>query len=157
MPQPSSRPIGIFLIALFKLIKGALFVVLAISALKLLDRDIADIFWVWIIDIENRFVQNIFMRLDLIDNRMLEEISTVTVVMAGLFFTEGLGLLFQKRWAEYLAVFETGLFIPLEIYEFVRHTTVTKISLLGINIAVVMYLLYVLIRKSSVKTSPLPG
>jgi uncharacterized membrane protein (DUF2068 family) len=161
MPQPSSRPIGIFLIALFKLIKGALFVLLAISALKLLDRDIADIFWVWItrlhIDIENRFVQNIFMRLDLIDNRMLEEISAVTVVMAGLFFTEGLGLLFQKRWAEYLAVFETGLFIPLEIYEFVRHTTVTKISLLGINIAVVMYLLYVLIRKSSVKTSPLPG
>ena len=155
MPQPSSRPIGIFLIALFKLIKGTLFVALAISALKLLDRDIADIFWVWItrlhIDIENRFVQNIFMRLDLIDNRMLEEISTVTVVMAGLFFTEGLGLLFQKRWAEYMAVFETGLFIPLEIYELVRHATVTKVSLVAINVTAVVYLLVLLIKKSSVK------
>jgi uncharacterized membrane protein (DUF2068 family) len=155
MPQPSSRPIGIFLIALFKLIKGTLFVALAISALKLLDRDIADIFWVWItrlhIDIENRFVQSIFMRLDLIDNRLLKEISAATFFMAGLFFTEGLGLLFQKRWAEYMAVFETGLFIPLEIYELVRHATVTKVSLVAINVTAVVYLLVLLIKKSSVK------
>jgi uncharacterized membrane protein (DUF2068 family) len=161
MSQPPSRPLGIFLIALFKLIKGALFVALAISALKLLDRDIADIFWVWItrlhIDIENRFVQDIFMRLDLIDNRLLKEISAATFFMAGLFFTEGLGLLFQKRWAEYMAVFETGLFIPLEIFELVRHATATKVSLLFINAVVVFYLLYLLIRKSSVKVPPLPG
>jgi uncharacterized membrane protein (DUF2068 family) len=161
MPKSSSRLIGIFLIALFKLIKGALFVVLAVSALKLIDRDVADMFWVLItrlhIDIENRFVQDIFMRLDLIDNRLLKEISATTFFMAGLFFTEGLGLLFQKRWAEYMAVFETGLFIPLEIFEIVRHMTITKVSLLAINAAVVFYLLYILIRKSSVKNSPLPG
>jgi uncharacterized membrane protein (DUF2068 family) len=161
MSQPSSRPLGIFLIALFKLIKGALFCILAIIALKLIDRDIADIFWVWItklhIDIENRFVQNIFMGLDLVDNRLLTEISITTFIMAGLFFTEGLGLLFQKLWAEYLTVFETGLFIPLEVYELIRHATVTKVSLLAINVAAVLYLLYVLIRKSSAKTTPLPG
>ena len=141
MPQSSSRPLGIFLIALFKLIKGGLFISLAIIALKMIDKDIADIFMVWItklhIEVENRFVQDIFVRLDLVDNRLLKEISATTFLMAGLFITEGLGLLFQKRWAEYMAVFETGLFIPLEIYEFVRHATVTKISLLAINAAVV--------------------
>jgi uncharacterized membrane protein (DUF2068 family) len=156
MSQPSSRPLGIFIIALFKLLKGALFCALAVSALKLIDRDIAEIFWVWIsrlhIDIENGFVQSIFTSLDLVDNRMLEEISTVTFVMAGLFFIEGLGLLFQKRWAEYMTVFETGLFIPLEIFELVRHATITKVSLLTINVAVVMYLLFLLLRKPPVTT-----
>jgi uncharacterized membrane protein (DUF2068 family) len=160
MIQQSSRPLGIFLIALFKLIKGVLFVALAISALKLLDRDIADLFMVWItrlhIDAENRFVQNIFLRLDLIDKRMLEEISAATFVMAGLFFTEGLGLLFQKRWAEYMTVFETGLFIPFEVYELVRHATVTKFSLLAINATAVAYLLVLLIKKSSIKP-PVPS
>jgi uncharacterized membrane protein (DUF2068 family) len=161
MSKPPSRPLGIFIIALFKLLKGALFCALAVSALKLIDRDIAEIFWVWIsrlhIDIENRFVQSIFTSLDLVDNRMLEEISAATFVMAGLFFTESLGLLFQKRWAEYMTVFETGLFIPLEIFELIRHVTLTKVSLLSINVAVVMYMLYLLLRIPPLKTSPQPG
>ncbi|HUI92437.1 MAG TPA: DUF2127 domain-containing protein [Chitinivibrionales bacterium] len=161
MPQPSSRPLGIFLIALFKLIKGALFVSLAVIVLKLLDKDIADLFMVLItklhIDAENRFVQDIFMRLDLIDNRLLKEISASAFFMAGMFFTEGAGLLFQRRWAEYMAVFETGLFIPFELYEMVWHGTVTKVILLGINIAVVVYLVVLLVRKSSEKPAARSG
>jgi uncharacterized membrane protein (DUF2068 family) len=50
-----------------------------------------------------------------------------------------------------MAVFETGLFIPLEIYELVRHATVTKVSLVAINVTAVVYLLVLLIKKSSVK------
>lgn len=153
MAPSRSRPLGLFLIALFKLIKAGLFIILAVGAIKLLDRDMADIFSFWIsklhVDLENRFVQSILVRLDLIDRRMLEEISVATFGLAALLLTEGLGLLFQKRWAEYLAVFETGLFIPLEVYELIRHATITKFSLLGINSAVVLYLLWLLIKKSS--------
>ena len=37
-----------------------------------------------------------------------------------------MGLLLRKHWAEYFTIITTGLFIPLEIYELVRHFTVTK-------------------------------
>jgi uncharacterized membrane protein (DUF2068 family) len=134
------------------LTKGGLLVALAIGALHLLDRDVGELFSFWItrlhIDLENRFVQSMLASLNLVDNRMLEEISAVTFGFAGLLFVEGTGLLLEQRWAEYMTVFETGLFIPLEIFELVRHATGTKATLLIVNCAVVAYLLRALVRKS---------
>ena len=55
---------------------------------------------------------------------------------------EGLGLWFSKRWAEYLTVVATSLFVPLEIYEIFHHATITKISALIVNIIAIGYLLW---------------
>lgn len=56
--------------------------------------------------------------------------------------TEGVGLAMRRRWAEYLTVIATGLFIPFEIYEVVSKLTVFRASALLVNIAVVGYLGY---------------
>ena len=48
----------------------------------------------------------------------------------------------MKRWAEWFTIVITSSLIPVEIYELVRHPTVTKLLVLIINIAVVIYLLY---------------
>ena len=55
---------------------------------------------------------------------------------------EALGLWWQKRWAEYLTLIATALFIPLEVYEIVHKLSPTKILALIVNIAVVLYLLF---------------
>jgi uncharacterized membrane protein (DUF2068 family) len=55
--------------------------------------------------------------------------------------TEGFGLLFRKRWAEYLTIIATGSFIPLEIYEIARHCSAARILLLIGNVAIVVYLI----------------
>ena len=55
--------------------------------------------------------------------------------------TEGLGLLFRKRWAEYLTVVATSAFVPLELYEIARHLTLTRLVVLVVNIVIVGYLL----------------
>ena len=56
--------------------------------------------------------------------------------------TEGVGLAMRRRWAEYLTVIATGVLIPYEAYEVVRHTTLFKVGALVLNLAVVGYLAY---------------
>jgi uncharacterized membrane protein (DUF2068 family) len=55
---------------------------------------------------------------------------------------EAIGLWFQKRWAEYLTLIATALFIPLEVYEIVHKGSPLKVVALIVNVAVVVYLLF---------------
>jgi uncharacterized membrane protein (DUF2068 family) len=55
---------------------------------------------------------------------------------------EAVGLWMQKRWAEYLTLIATALFIPLEVYEIVHKGSPLKVIALIVNIAIVVYLLY---------------
>jgi uncharacterized membrane protein (DUF2068 family) len=150
-----SRPLGLFLIGLFKLGKAILFAALGIGMLRLINRDIDGIFLELIkrvhIDAEHQFIQNILWQLSLIDNHRLHEISTVSFVFALLLMIESFGLLWQKVWAEFMTVAETALFIPFEIYEIIRHATITKVAIIGINVAIVIYLMWAIARKSSTK------
>jgi uncharacterized membrane protein (DUF2068 family) len=108
------------------------------------------------IDAEHRFIQKVLVHLSLIDNHTLEAIATVSLIFASLLLLEGFGLIFQKLWAEYLTVAETAIFIPFEIYEIIRHATITKVSILTINIAIVIYLLLAILRKSLARKA-IPG
>ena len=64
------------------------------------------------------------------------------IIYASLEATEGVGLAFRRRWAEYLTVIATGVLIPYELYEVVRHPTLFKVGALLLNVAVVGYLGY---------------
>jgi uncharacterized membrane protein (DUF2068 family) len=60
---------------------------------------------------------------------------------------EGVGLLYRKRWAEWLTVVATSLLIPVELYELVRHVSVLKAGGVAVNIVIVVYLYRVVSRK----------
>ncbi len=64
------------------------------------------------------------------------------IVYAALEATEGVGLAFRRRWAEYLTVIATGVLIPYEAFEVIRHVTLFKVGALLLNLAVVGYLAY---------------
>ena len=55
--------------------------------------------------------------------------------------TEALGLWYQYRWAEYLTLVATAVFVPLELYELTKTVTVLKVLALVVNLAIVFYLL----------------
>ncbi len=57
-------------------------------------------------------------------------------------FVEAFGLWGGWRWAEYLAVIATSVFIPLEVYEIIHTASPIKIGLLLVNIAIIVYLIY---------------
>jgi uncharacterized membrane protein (DUF2068 family) len=64
------------------------------------------------------------------------------IAYAALEATEGVGLALRRRWAEYLTVIATGILIPYEAYEVIRHPTLFKVGALALNLAVVGYLTY---------------
>jgi uncharacterized membrane protein (DUF2068 family) len=134
----------LILIGVFKLMKAILLIVAGIGAIRLLHKDVADtvIHWTRVVrvDPDNRFVHGALARIFRVTPKELRELSVGTFIYAGLFATEGVGLLLRKRWAEYFTLVTTGGFIPLEIYELVRHFTVAKVVITLVNVLIVWYL-----------------
>ena len=134
----------LFLIALFKLIKGILLLAVGIGALRLLHRDVAQTVAHWVnilrVDPDNRLIHGLLARALSVTPAQLREASAGTFVYAGLLLTEGLGLLFRKRWAEYFTIITTAGLIPIEVYELSRRVTTAKVLVLLINVAIVAYL-----------------
>lgn len=139
------------MIALFKFIKGALLLGLAFGALTLLHKDVASEVERWLdqlrIDPDNQFIGALLSKLQLIHTEELKELSALGAGYAALFVTEGTGLLFRKRWAEWLTIVATTSLMPLEIYELVKEFTAVRLIALLINAAVVLYLIYVVRQK----------
>jgi uncharacterized membrane protein (DUF2068 family) len=71
----------------------------------------------------------------------LYELGIVLAVYAALEATEMVGLWLAKRWAEYLTLVSTALFIPVEVYEISEGVSAFKVIILVINVAIVIYLL----------------
>lgn len=63
-----------------------------------------------------------------------------TLLYALLFAVEGTGLLWKKRWAEWLTVVATGSFVPLEVWEVTHRPGTGKAIVLAVNVAVVWFL-----------------
>lgn len=144
MPKGKSHSRGLMLIAAFKLLKGFALILVGFGALHLLHKDVAAIADHWInafrADPHNRFIHWLLAKLPLVNDKKLKELSAGTFIYAAIFLTEGTGLAFRKRWAEYFTIITTGSFLPLEVYEIIHHATVAKGVALVINIAVVIYL-----------------
>jgi|SRR5689334_2090886 uncharacterized membrane protein (DUF2068 family) len=132
------------LIGLLKLSKGILLFASGVGLLKLLHRDVGDFVLQWInilhFDPDNRHIQSILVRASILTERQLKELSIGSFFYAGLLITEGTGLLYVRRWAEYFSVVVTGSFIPLEVWELFRHFSPAKVLVIIINFAIVVYL-----------------
>jgi len=98
--------------------------------------------WVQVlrVDPDNRYIHRALVTIFRVTPKQLKELSVGTFIYAGLFLTEGIGLVLQKHWAEYFVTIMTGAFIPLELYELVRHFTALKLAFTAINILIVWYL-----------------
>lgn len=72
----------------------------------------------------------------------LVQLGLVVTAYAALEATEMVGLWFAKRWAEYLTLVATSLFVPVEIYELTLGVSPFKVVTLVINLAIVLYLLW---------------
>ena len=80
------------------------------------------------VDAHNHYLNKLIRKLWTVDDAKLKAISVGTFFYAALMLTEGIGLALRKRWAEYLTIFATSSFIPLEIYELIKGFTITKTS-----------------------------
>ena len=142
---------GLWLIGIFKLGKSMFFFCLGIGAFHLMHKDLSDeamrLAHALRFDPESRFTALLLDKVELIDAHRLREIGVGTFLYSALALTEGVGLLLEKGWAEYLTLVLTISFLPWELYELARRPSWFRLGLLLINLAVLWYLLWLLRRK----------
>jgi uncharacterized membrane protein (DUF2068 family) len=148
--KPRDR--GLLLIGLFKLAKSILFFCIGMGAIHMLHKDLGDVVMrvamALKFDPESRFVSLVLDKVDLIDVHRLKLISLGTFSYSVVALTEGVGLVLEKIWAEYLTTILTVSFLPWEIYELVWRPSWFRLGLLLINVAVLIYLVWLLRRKN---------
>ena len=151
MASKKTGDVWIILIGIFKLLKGTACLILGFGLLRLLHRDVAAVAIHYLealrIDPDNRYIHSALLKTFRVTPKQLKELSAGSFVYAGLFLTEGIGLVRRKHWAEYLAVISTALFLPLEAYEIYRRLTWIRVVLFAVNILTVWYLAMRIVKR----------
>lgn len=131
-------------IGLFKLGKSVLLILLAAVLFGLIGHDVAAVLQGLAHHLHvapgSRLLHRAIERSATLTPHKLELSGAALLLYAGLFAVEGVGLIRQKHWAEWLAVFSTTALIPFEGYEIALKPSGWKIAALVLNIAIAAYL-----------------
>jgi uncharacterized membrane protein (DUF2068 family) len=140
------------LIALFKIAKGVLLLVLGISLLFLNARTS------WMDAISNWTADEILLKHSKAVSYLLHKLQSVlaggtlratgflAIFYTAILFTEGIGVYMQQRWAEFLMIFATATLIPIEIRHFWHRPGLVSALILLANCFIVWFLYAVLKR-----------
>ena len=149
--SPPERPGLLRLIAAFKFLKAALLIVLGLGALRLVHPAVVQTAERWLAHLSSsaarRVTEHALARLLALSPRRLDALAVGAFLYAALFLVEGVGLWRARHWAEYLTIVATASFIPLELYELAKETTLPRVVALTLNVATVVYLV-VRLRRS---------
>jgi uncharacterized membrane protein (DUF2068 family) len=149
------RDRGLLLIGIFKLCKSVFFFLVGIGAIHLLHKDLGDVAMrlaqALHFDPEGRVVGFLIVKADLVNPLRLREAGFGAFAYSALSLTEGIGLMLEKVWAEYLTLGLTISFLPWEVYELVREADLVRLGLLLANLAVLAYIVWFLRRKKLLK------
>lgn len=99
------------------------------------------------LDPRRHFIRHVVAKLGRLKRHEVQFFGGVAIGYAALEITEGVGLFYRKRWAEWLTVIATSLLVPLESYELVRHPSALKAGGIAVNVLIVAYLVRVVRRK----------
>jgi len=99
------------------------------------------------LDPQHGWIHHLIDKLGRLKKHQVKVIGVLAIGYAALEITEGVGLFYRKRWAEWLTVVATSLLIPLELYELVRHPSWLKAGGIVVNVLIVVYLVRVVRRK----------
>jgi uncharacterized membrane protein (DUF2068 family) len=119
---------------------------LSYGAFSLFHKDVAEHVERWLdilrVDLDNLYIGAPLTKLQLVHTKELKQLTALGAGYSALFLTEGTASLLRQRWAEWLTIVATSLFVPLEVYELLKEFTVARLSLLLANYGIVLFLIY---------------
>ena len=140
------------LIALFKIAKGVLLLVLGVSLLFLNARTRwTDAISDWTADEilleHSKAVHFLLNKLQaVLAGGALRATGFLALFYTAVLFTEGIGVYLQQRWAELLMIFATGALIPIEVRHIWHRPGLVGVLILLANCFIVWFLYRVLKR-----------
>ena len=144
MTAPMHHP-GMAVIAVLKLAKGALLLLLGLGLLQLVHAEIATLFSRVIetlhLNADSRIIHALALKVDALQPHSVLVAGLISLGYAGLMLLEGIGLWLELPWAAYLTVVSTSLLIPVELYEVIEQVTLLRAGALLLNVLIVVYLI----------------
>lgn len=144
MTTPTHHP-GMAAIAILKLAKGVLLLLLGLGLLKLVHAEIATLFSLLIealhLNADSHLIHGLVLKVDALQPHSVLVAGLISLGYAGLMVVEGFGLWLEFSWAAYLTVVSTSLLIPVEVYEIVDHVSFVRVGALLLNLGIVGYLI----------------
>ena len=136
-------------IATFELAKGMVVLLAAIGIVLLLHHedpfDVADgLLRILHISPDHHFAQVFLDWADTLTDTKLYAVLGAACAYSLLRFIEAFGLWHARAWAEWIALISGAIYLPFEIYKVVHHVTPFHIGILTVNLAIVLYMAYVL-------------
>lgn len=145
-----ARRAGLRTVALFEALKGVVALIGASVFIRMIrhDVDFGDaaehiLFRFHINPSHHRWSQQVMHAADRISEANIAMILGLAIGYATLRFIEGYGLWKARAWAEWLAIISGCLYLPVEVYEVIRHPNELHWIILAINILVVLYIGFV--------------
>jgi len=136
-------------VAFVEFAKGIFVVLMGICALALVHKD------VWLlaesllallhVNTDRHSAQLFLDFADSLTDARLWAAAYTAFAYAALRFTEAYGLWRERTWAEWVAFVSGSLLLPLEVRELMRGVTLVRCTLLLVNLAIVIYMLYVIL------------
>jgi uncharacterized membrane protein (DUF2068 family) len=147
---------GVRAVAAFEAAKGLLILVAGFGLFGLFHRDAqhgAEMVVRHLHLNPARHISRVFIKAaSRLTNTRLLLLAGGALAYAALRFVEAYGLWRERPWAEWLAIVAAGLYLPVEVFEAVRHRTLLSAVLLLTNALIVFGLLYV--RLSAAPAEP---
>lgn len=141
---------GLHIVALFEGAKGLLVLLVGFELLTFIHKDIHEA----AMRLVEHFHFNpashyprIFLDLtERINDTKLWSMAIAAFMYSVVRMVEAVGLWLRKNWAEWFAILTGGMYIPIEIYEVAHRVTWPRVTVLFVNLGIVSYLLFVLVR-----------
>jgi len=142
--EPLQRAPTLYLIVIFKLLKGALFITMAITVYCLSDNNLPVEFQRLMdflrIHPGNRFWQMLAEKVSRITEVQMVHAAVGTMIYSMFSLVEGTGLAFRVPWAGWLAIGESAFFVPIECRELVKNFSWYLFAVTVCNVLIVWYL-----------------
>lgn len=135
----------LYVIIAIKLVKGTLLLLLALGVYTLSDNNLPEQFREFLqflhLDPEKKFFADLEVKIALITPVKVLLVAGGAVLYSLFSLVEGVGLIFRVPWAGWLAIGESAFFIPIEVFELIKRSSVAVLIILALNVFIVWYLL----------------
>jgi uncharacterized membrane protein (DUF2068 family) len=145
---------GVRTIAFFEALKGVLVLVAGFGLLSLVHHDLQaaaeQLVRLSHLNPAHHYPRVFIEASANLNDSRLRLLAVLAFLYAGGRFIEAYGLWRMKAWAAWLAIVSGAVYLPVEVFELIKHATFMRGGVLLINAGIVIYLVYVrwLSRKS---------
>jgi len=142
-------------IAIFEALKGVLVLLIGVWALTLMHKDMesvaARLLEALHVNPEGHLSRGVIHFAGHLTDKGLWIFILFVVVYSTIRFIEATGLWLEREWAEWFALLSGSMYIPVEIYRLVRRPDWIHWTILGVNVVIVLYLLWLRIEMHRIR------